>query len=408
MRILCYSYCVFIFSLPFEGVDIGIGLQDFSLAKLFGYIFFATTLFQPHLCFRRAPKEVWCFVGYAVVFAVSSVLLNAQFMTTQLITLVQLLLFLWISCNLLRDEVVRRGVLWSLALACVVLGGVAAVGFEAGLDTKDVGDRASALGYNPNTTATILGLGLLLLLGLAKQGRIGRVARLFVWISSGILIIGSVRTGSRGNMLALIVGVAVLLLAGSRVIATVISRGKRVIAALRTSKVKSLMLALLVVGALVGASYQIDAVRERWERTLEKGDTAGRDEIFDSAWEMFSEKPLTGWGPGNHVPELGRRLRVPSGNRDTHNTYLWVLTETGLLGAIPFFAGLWLCCCAAWKARHGTQGVLPLAILLFLLLVAMKGTTINHKLLWVMLAYAQASCHSIVPASRRRQTYLYC
>ena len=51
------------------------------------------------------------------------------------------------------------------------------------------------------------------------------------------------------------------------------------------------------------------------------------------AWNMFIQAPIMGWGPGNHIIELGSRFgRKPL---DTHNGYLWVLTETGLAGQSP-------------------------------------------------------------------------
>src|SRR5262249_50542735 len=63
----------------------------------------------------------------------------------------------------------------------------------------------------------------------------------------------------------------------------------------------------------------------------------------------------------------------------------------GLLGAVPFFAGLWLCWHAAWKARHSIQGVVPVALLLCFLTITAKGTWLTDKLFWVVLAYALAS-----------------
>ena len=44
-----------------------------------------------------------------------------------------------------------------------------------------------------------------------------------------------------------------------------------------------------------------------------------------------------------------------------------------MFGAFPFFIGLWLCLRAAWKARDGLQGVLPLSMLLCLLINNLKA-----------------------------------
>jgi len=65
---------------------------------------------------------------------------------------------------------------------------------------------------------------------------------------------------------------------------------------------------VLAVAFLGWLSYKIEPVRERWEATYYEGDTTGRDVIFSAAQEMFLEKLLTGWGPTNHVFELGWRL----------------------------------------------------------------------------------------------------
>jgi O-antigen ligase len=131
----------------------------------------------------------------------------------------------------------------------------------------------------------------------------------------------------------------------------------------------------------------------RWEHTLFKGDLAKRDKIMPRAWDMFLEKPLLGWGPVSNLVELGSREGMPS--RDTHNVYLWVLTETGLLGAIPFFAGLWLSLRAAWRARFGSEGTLPMAMLVCLLIINMGITWHNRKIFWLTMAYVLASAWSV-------------
>ena len=120
------------------------------------------------------------------------------------------------------------------------------------------------------------------------------------------------------------------------------------------------------------------------------------------ALEMFKERPLIGWGPVHHLYELGSRFGVLK--LDTHNLYLWLLTETGLLGAIPFFIGLGICWSAAWKARDGIQGILPTAMIVFLLTINMAGTWHNRKLFWIVLAYGLASYSFVAPRWRWRRS----
>ena len=76
---------------------------------------------------------------------------------------------------------------------------------------------------------------------------------------------------------------------------------------------------------------------------------------------------------------------------DTHNSFLWVMTETGAAGAFSFFAGLYLCFRSAWRSRLGPRGVLPLALLICVLVINSANTAINIKYTWLVFAYALAS-----------------
>src|SRR5207244_1509334 len=154
-------------------------------------------------------------------------------------------------------------------------------------------------------------------------------------------------TGSRGGIVAFLIGVALYVLP------------------YRRSKRK--MIAILgVVIAVVGFVYTVvndQSTLSRLERTYETGDTAGRDKITAASKEMISEKPLLGWRPVVLWYELGARTRSPFIIRDAHNLFLHLLLEVGLLGATPFLIGLGLCVRAAWTARVCSLGLLPLVLL---------------------------------------------
>jgi O-antigen ligase len=124
---------------------------------------------------------------------------------------------------------------------------------------------------------------------------------------------------------------------------------------------------------------------------------AGRETLFPVLVEMFSEKPLIGWGPINSHYELSlRELYVSEGEktlfkRDSHNLMLETLTSTGILGTLVFWPGIVLCVLAGWRARTGTDGILPLAVLIALLVANMSGNYIGSKLIWLFLALAVAA-----------------
>jgi len=126
---------------------------------------------------------------------------------------------------------------------------------------------------------------------------------------------------------------------------------------------------------------------------------AGREAIFPAAWKLFLEKPLTGWGPATHYKVLGARFFRDE--LDTHNLYLWLLTQVGLFGTIPYLVGLLLCFRSAWRSRSGTQGVLPLALMVLMLTINMSLTWHEKKVYWVILALTLASSQPILERLRR-------
>lgn len=385
--IIRYFYYAFIFSIPFESVDLGIRAVG-TVPKLIGVLLIALTALQPRLCWRMPPKAFWLFAAYLYLYSVwgAFFVLSGSELSKDIIlrflTLFQLLILFWVSYNILQYKPVVRGALLTLIVSCTVVGGLIA----AGLSTEE-GARATVGEANANLVGVTLALGSLALVGL-KQGFFKRDAKLqlLFWPCFGLMAIGLVRTGSRGALVALVMALLIFPFTKANL----------------AVKIKMSLAILVGVVILVIASFQIDAVRLRWEKTFSEGDLSGRQEIYSYAFEMFKERPL-GWGPMRNRAELGSRLGLPE--RDTHNLYLYLLTEVGVLGTIPFLFGLWACLKAAWRARRSFQGALPLALLLLFLAVNLKGTYLNKKFFWFVLAYSLASA-TLVVSPVRHYAYL--
>jgi O-antigen ligase len=122
---------------------------------------------------------------------------------------------------------------------------------------------------------------------------------------------------------------------------------------------------------------------------------------------MFKDKPFIGWGPIDNKYELGRRLQImygvpvgPDGSKDTHNMLLEILTSTGLFGTVPLLICVILCLLAAWRARSGSWGALPIVMVITVILINMSGNWSASKLDWLMMACALASAnllHAVRP-----------
>lgn len=376
------TYYAFVFSLPFLIFELG--FAGSSIPRTLGYLFMMTTVLKPSICYKRLDKAILFFVGYLVIFVWiglvtilslpepdSSNLLSALIGVSQ--TLVQVIVLFWVSSNLLTDSRVARASLSTFVAGCILLGIIQFLGFTGGVESSE--GRVAAFGTNPNLVGGYLALGLVTLVGLAYgQANMNRRARACLWLFSTVLLIGVLRTGSRGAVLDLLAGCGVFLLHRASL----------------SQRVKLWALVVLAASALVIGLFTVDTMRVRWERTLSDGDTSGRDGINAAARDMIAERPLFGWGPVVNRNELGRRFRGTD-LIDAHNTYFHLLTEVGVLGSIPFFLGVFFCLRSAWKARKTSQGILPLAILTSLLAAGTSATIVTERVVWLFFAYAAAS-----------------
>ena len=243
----------------------------------------------------------------------------------------------------------------------------------------------TAAGFNPNEFGMIIALATVALIGLGldKTLRSTRVRVTFVAMCLPLLT-ALVRTGSRNGILIFLVGVALYPLP--------YRRSKRKMTAIMWAAISVIGIIVMVVRDPIALS--------RWQRTYESGDTAGRDKIFTASAAMISEKPFFGWQPIVFNYELGPR--VGKLRRDAHNLYLHLLMEVGLLGTLPFLVGLWCCARAAWEARAGNLGLLPLVLIVALLVGNMAGTHLARKLFWLILALSLASRAFIAKQSHQK------
>jgi O-antigen ligase len=371
--IIRWAFAAFLFSIPFETLDTGLSDNAFSISKLTGYVFILTAMLQPRTSFRKIPTAVWCFALYLLVYVLAGLYQEPEFqpeILKRLLTLIQMLVLLWISANLLKSPETVNYALGGFAFSCIFLSVLQLLGVTS-VAYRGWDNRVSALGENPNIIASVLALGLLVLVWfLYKRSRGFWLLKFLSWPFGLLIIIAIVDTGSRGAPVALAAGA--LTLAFSK------SSGR--------SRLLNVLVILLLLGGVIWLSYHEENVRSRWQRTFELGSMAGRETRFPAAWQMFLSHPLVGWGPVVNYMELAPRIHRPGG--DPHNLYLWVLTEVGLVGALPYFAGLAICFLVAWNGKRGPQGVLPLALLVTVIVINMTTTWQTRKLHWLVLGYA--------------------
>lgn len=86
------------------------------------------------------------------------------------------------------------------------------------------------------------------------------------------------------------------------------------------------------------------------DRLTESGPVEYRAAVYAGGWQMFLERPLTGWGFNQMSAALPRYV---SGYREKrlypHNTYLELLVEHGVLGLALYLWLMW----EMWRLRRG-------------------------------------------------------
>ena len=384
-----WTLYLYVFWIPLEYPD---RTLPFDAGTLVGAIFLATTVFSPRTCFRTINAPLVWFFAFFWAWCLSFVLGGGMYKAEvwqAFLRLLQLLLIFWASCNLMRTESTAQGVLVTLLVATVGLALLQVTGVANA--TADFGGgvhRATVLGQNPNRTSRFLAAGALIAVGLS-YGRAHSVIRprILAWLIVPLLAVAMIQGGSRGSLLALALGMMMFALAGS---------------SLRV-KIRNGVVGVLVL-AVIGFMAMQSPLMQRRMQLAEGGNLAGREYIFPIAARMVVEQPLFGWGGIRNQFELGSRLpENDRARRDTHNLGLELMTSTGLVGTIPFLIGMALCGFAAWRARRGEQGVLPMAMMALVLVGNLSGNFLVFKLYWVMLAFAVASAATFEAGRRQRR-----
>ena len=372
--IVIVALFVYVVSLPLEIPDRGGFPLEVHTAT--GALLLLAALLYPAGAWGRPPSAFWWFAGYFYIFVCMGVMTEyvGQWLKDAA-TFLQVLLLFWVTSALLRDVQVATRVMLAYAATCVVLSALQRLGVTASVaEVGSVAVRMTALGQNPNTFAHNLSLALLMLVGLAYGAdRLRPSHRPLVWLPAALLGLTIMPTAARGALLSLAVGLFIILLPRG-------SSGRQL---------RNVVLVGLAFVGLAAAVWRSDAMRDRLVASAETSDMAKREDLFPAAWTMFLEKPLAGWGPVNNRFELVRyvpRAELPF--RETHNLVLELLTETGLIGATPFLVGIGLCVRAAWRARAGAFGALPLAMVASLLVTKMGTAGVATKMHWLVLACA--------------------
>ncbi len=361
---------------------VSIACDMWSSAKLTGLLFFAIYVlycnpFFGKRSFQPVPRVLMWFMAYLAVCLVNGLFLPTERLgefLPRLFTLIQMSIFFWIASDILKEERMAKKALLAFCIASVTLALGLLLSVPGFAITGELGtERASVIGISANALASIAAVATVGLLGLwLNLSRKRLIESVLMLGSLFALLVATVYTGSRGGVLMLMVGLSVY---------TVPYWKNR-------WRISSVIFALIAIAGLAYIAITTPIFYSRWLEAYE-GPESSRDRIYQEGIVMVSERPLLGWQPIEFQYELGSRTGART-LRDAHNIYLHLLLEVGVVGAVPFLIGLWLCGQRAWKARNGFLGLLPLAMLITVLVGGMSNTWIYTKPEWFALAFTTA------------------
>jgi O-antigen ligase len=388
--IVRWSFIAFVGLMPLEAAALDIASSTFSVARLSGLVFLACYLFFYNPLSGKRPfppgsLPLSWFLIYLFVFAANGVFLDSvyhrQFVSIFL-TLSQLLLLFWIASNLLRVEMLARRALLAFAFGAVIcaVGTLAGAPGFTNILTIRAGERMTAMDFNPNYLAYTMAMAAVILIGtgLDIKARSASMKALLIAFALPLLAL-MIQTGSRTGLAAFAIGFVACILPNRQF------RLRPIV----------IFLSLFLIATLTYLVLQHPTVLNRFEESY-AGNLAGRQLIIPASFDMILQKPVFGWQPVAYWEELARRVGQIWGSKDAHNLVFHLLLEVGLLGALPYLIGLWLCVAGAWRARAGKFGTLPFALLAMTLSANLTHTYLARKPQWLILALAVAAAATAV------------
>lgn len=386
--------CAFLFSLPWEEAP---QLNGFALSRWLGMATLAIAVLGLAVKNERRSLSVvhYLMVSFVALSGASVFWsADAESTVTRIGTYSQLLIAVWLIWELATAEVNVLGLMRAYLLGIFVASTLTLINFAHGTTAAQLDaargverweeSRYSITGVNENDLGLMLAMAVPLMIYLVIRVK-SNVMRAFLWIQLVACIAAILLTGSRGALLSAVVASAMLPLSFRFLPSS-----------------QKLAAALACVGAAACAIFFIPA--ETWGRLLlfstelTQGTLTHRTLIWSAGLAAFREHPFLGVGSGAYAATVLKVVNVPY---VAHNTFLSVLVELGVFGALLLLALMASLYYTAFRMR-GLERRLWIIVLLTWTVGVMALTWEYRKPTWIMFGLLAAHAYS-----RRAKTILF-
>jgi len=385
-RIAYLGLCAFLFSLPWEEAP---QLDGFALSRWLGAATLGLTLLELAVKNERRGLSVAHSLMASFV-ALSSVSVfwsaDAESTFTRIGTYSQLLIVVWLIWELAPAEVRVLGLMRAYLLGIFVASMLTLYNFASGTTAAQLEaargverwqeSRYSIMGVNENDLGLMLAMSMPLMLYLVIRVK-SNAMKVFLWIQLVACIAAILLTGSRGALLSATIASAMLPLSFR-----FLPSPQKVAAALACA------------GAAACAIFFIPA--ETWGRLLlfstelTQGTLTHRTLIWSAGLAAFREHPFLGIGSGAYAATVLRVVNVPY---VAHNTFISVLVELGVFGALLILALIASLYYIAFRMR-GLERRLWITVVLTWTVGVMALTWEYRKPTWIMFGLLVAHAYS--------------
>jgi O-antigen ligase len=332
-RIAYGVLCAFVILLPW-GEDF-LRLNGFVLATWVGLLLFGLAAMRILVTRQTRKPSV---LHYWMLALVGWIVLSILWTTDRDITLtrigthLQLLMLVWLVWELVPNHRLVQGLLESYVIGTLIASGMTLYNFFKGQTAAQLlaaegverwdDFRYSVGGVNENDLGVILALSVPIVFYLLASAK-SPLIKLICWLQLVAGFTAIFLTASRGALAAAVIGLAMYPL--------VVSRLPR----------RQKLLSLAACGGLIACGIYL-VPPSSWERIAEaRSELAGgtlthRTLLWAAGLSVFRDHPFLGVGAGAYGLSILRMVDVPL---VAHNTFLSILVELGIAGAL-LLAGL--------------------------------------------------------------------
>lgn len=393
-RMAYIGLCAFLFSLPWEEAP---QLNGFALSRWLGVATLGIAALGVAVKNQRRNFSVvhYLMASFVALSAVSVFWsADVESTITRIGTYSQLLIAVWLMWELAAVEVSVLGLMRAYLLGIFVASMLTIYNFASGTTAAQLEaargverweeSRYSIMGVNENDLGLMLAMSLPLMIYLVIRVK-NNVMRTFLWIQLVACIAAILLTGSRGALLSAVVASATLPLSFGFLPAS--QKIAAVLACVSTAACAILFIPAETWGRLLLFSTE-----------LTQGTLTHRTLIWSAGLAAFREHSFLGVGSGAYAATVSQAVNIPY---VAHNTFLSVLVELGVVGALLMLALMASLYYTAFR-MPGLERRLWVTVLLTWTVGVMALTWEYRKPTWIMFGLLVAHAYS-----RRPKTILF-